>query len=84
MCKGASTVVTDLMGNSIQLMFTMPLSVSSYLTSGKLRAFAVASSKRVASLPDVPTAAEAGVPGYESGAWYGLYGPAKMPQAVTD
>jgi len=81
--KGAATVVTDLMGNSIQLMFTTPLSVSSYLSSGKLRAFAVASSTRIPSLPDIPTASEAGLPGYETGAWYGLYGPAKMPEAVT-
>jgi tripartite-type tricarboxylate transporter receptor subunit TctC len=81
--KGASTVVTDLLGNSIQLMFTTPLSVSSYLSSGKLRAFAVASSARMASLPDIPTADEAGLRGYESGAWYGLYGPARMPQTVT-
>jgi tripartite-type tricarboxylate transporter receptor subunit TctC len=81
--KGASTVVTDLLGNSIQLMFTTPLSVSSYLSSGKLRALAVASSTRMASLPDIPTAAEAGLRGYESGAWYGLYGPAGMPEKVT-
>jgi tripartite-type tricarboxylate transporter receptor subunit TctC len=82
--KGAATVVTDLMGNSIQLMFTTPLSVSSYLSSGKLRAFAVASSKRLASLPNVPTAAEAGLPGYETGAWYGLYGPARMAEPVVE
>lgn len=82
--KGASTVVTDLLSNSIQLAFTTPLSVSSHIKSGKLRAFAVASTQRVASLPDVPTAAEAGLPGYVSGAWYGLYGPAKMSRAVTD
>ena len=81
--KGASTVVTDLLGNSIQLMFTTPLSVSSYLSSGKLRALAVASSTRMASLPDIPTAAEAGLRGYESGAWYGLYGPARMSEKVT-
>jgi tripartite-type tricarboxylate transporter receptor subunit TctC len=81
--KGASTVVTDLLGNSIQLMFTTPLSVSSYLSSGKLRALAVASSTRMASLPDIPTAAEAGLRGYETGAWYGLYGPARMPENIT-
>jgi len=82
--KGASTVVTDLLGNNIQLMFTTPLSVSSYLSSGKLRALAVASSTRMASLPDIPTAAEAGLRGYESGAWYGLYGPARMSEKITN
>jgi tripartite-type tricarboxylate transporter receptor subunit TctC len=52
--------------------------------AGKIRALAVSTTKRSAAVPDLPTIAEAGVPGYDSGSWFGLLAPAKTPKAVVD
>ena len=73
--KGAPAMLVDLLGGRIHLTFaTMPSSVA-YARSGKLRGIAVTSVKRSAAVPDVPTVAESGVPGYEMVAWQGLMGP---------
>jgi tripartite-type tricarboxylate transporter receptor subunit TctC len=57
--------------------------VRSFVQAGRLRAIAVTSKTRVASMPDVPTVAESGIPGFELLSWYGIWGPADMPAAVA-
>ena len=81
--KGSAPAMTDLMGGQIQLMFTTVASVASHIKSGKLRALAVTSAERSKAFPDLPTVAEAGVPGYQAESWYGLYAPANTPAAVV-
>lgn len=81
--KGASQVMPDLISNQIQVAFTTSLSVMAFANQPKIRILAVASNARSQAFPAVPTAAEAGLPGYEVGAWYGLYAPAKTPQPVV-
>jgi tripartite-type tricarboxylate transporter receptor subunit TctC len=80
--KGSSPALTDLMGGQIDVMFTTVPSASGYIRSGKLRALAVTSAQRSSAFPDLPTVAEAGVPGYEAEAWYGFYVPAGTPAPV--
>jgi tripartite-type tricarboxylate transporter receptor subunit TctC len=75
--KGGAPALLDLMAGNVNMMIIQPTS-HDQVTSGKLRALAVSSAKRSASYPDIPTVAEAGVPGYQSVAWYGLVGPKGM------
>jgi tripartite-type tricarboxylate transporter receptor subunit TctC len=82
--KGAAPAITDLLGGQIQVMFTTVASAASLVGSGQLRALAVTSAERSAAFPDLPTVAEAGVPGYAAESWYGLYAPAKTPAAIID
>ena len=80
--KGSAASLSDLLGGQTQMMFAdMPL-VLSQIQAGKLRALAVADESRSAVLPNVPTVSEAGVPGYKSFAWYGLFAPAKTPKEI--
>jgi tripartite-type tricarboxylate transporter receptor subunit TctC len=82
--KGTGPSLTDLMGGQVQMTITGLLPVKPYMDSGRLRVLATASSKRLKLLPDLPTIAESGVPGYEAIQWYGLFAPAKTPApAVT-
>ena len=76
--KGGNPAQLDLMAGNVQMMITQPNS-KDLITTGKMRALAVSSAKRSQYYPDLPTVAEAGVPGYESVAWYGLLGPKGMP-----
>ena len=80
--KGSGPAVTDLIGGQVQMMFDNIPSSISHIRSGKLRALATTGAKRAASLPDLPTMAESGVPGYESGAWFGLAVPAGTPKEI--
>jgi tripartite-type tricarboxylate transporter receptor subunit TctC len=81
--KGSGQSMQDLLGGQHLVAFdTMPAS-SPHVRSGKLRALAVSSAARVASFPDVPTAKEAGLPGYEVTTWYGLFAPAGTPSAIV-
>ncbi|HEY5279943.1 MAG TPA: tripartite tricarboxylate transporter substrate binding protein [Pseudolabrys sp.] len=80
--KGAAPAITDLLGGTIQVMFTTVASATSLIKAGKLKALAVTSAKRASAFPDVPTVAEAGVPGYEAESWYGLFAPAKTPASA--
>ncbi|MEO8752789.1 MAG: tripartite tricarboxylate transporter substrate binding protein [Casimicrobiaceae bacterium] len=82
--KGAAPAMTDLMAGRVQFMFVDPASGLSMAKAGKVRAIAVTSQKRTPLAPDLPTVAESGVPGYESGAWFGLALPANAPRAVVD
>ena len=80
--KGSAAALVDLVSGQVQMSFdTMP-SVIGQIKAGKLRPLAVTSPRRNAQLPQVPTLAEAGLPGVEIGAWYGIYMPAATPRAV--
>lgn len=81
--KGTAPAELDLIGGSINLMFTGMVTAVPQIKAGKMRGIAVGSSTRSASLPDLPTLNEAAVPGFESSIWYGLLGPAGLPPSVT-
>jgi tripartite-type tricarboxylate transporter receptor subunit TctC len=80
--KGSAPAVTDLLGGQVQAMFDNIPSALPHIKAGKLRALATTGAKRDATLPDLPTIAEAGVKGYESGVWFGLAAPAGTPPEV--
>lgn len=80
--RGSGPAVQDLLAGTVDLHITTPASVVSHIKSGRLRALAVTSPKRLASLPDVPTAAEAGLKGYDLDSWFALYAPAGTPAHV--
>ncbi|HEY4373915.1 MAG TPA: tripartite tricarboxylate transporter substrate binding protein [Burkholderiales bacterium] len=81
--KGSGQAVVDLMAGQVDVNFdTMP-TVLTYVKSGRLRAIAVGAPKRTVQLPDVPTVAEQGLPGFEATNWYGLFAPAKTPKDVV-
>jgi len=82
--KGSSPALTDLMGGQIQLMFDSMPSAMPFIASGRLRALAVTSASRSPSLPDVPTMAQAGVPGYQITGWHGIAVRAGTPPAAID
>jgi tripartite-type tricarboxylate transporter receptor subunit TctC len=82
--KGAAPAITDLVGGQIQVMFTTVASAASLIAGGQLRALAVTSAERSPAFPQLPTVAEAGVPGYNAESWYGLFAPAKTPADVID
>lgn len=82
--KGSGPALVDLIGGQVQLSFDTLPSVIGQIRNAKVRALAVTTAKRNPQLPGVPTLAEAGVPGVEMSAWYGIYMPAAAPQAVQD
>lgn len=81
--KGTGPVIPDLIANRVSIMINPMLAMISYVKAGQLRAIAVTSPKRVSSMPDLPTVAESGVPGYEAIAWYMVLLPAKTPAAIV-
>lgn len=81
--KGSAPAVADLAGGHIPAMFDPVQSVMTHLQSGRIRALAVTSPRRSPVLPDVPTVAESGFPGFESTAWWAVFAPARLPDAVT-
>ncbi|GAB1576770.1 tripartite tricarboxylate transporter substrate binding protein [Bordetella petrii] len=80
--RGAAPAMTDLLGGRISYMPVNPAEAVQHIRAGKLRALAVAARERLAILPDVPTAAEAGLPGYEEAVWWGLVAPAGTPPEI--
>ena len=74
----------DLLAGNTQLMFQLMTGISPFVKAGRVRAIAVASPRRSTALPDVPTAAEAGLPGFESSAWFGILAPIKTPQPIIE
>jgi tripartite-type tricarboxylate transporter receptor subunit TctC len=81
--KGAAPAITDLIGGQIQVMFTTVASAGSLVEAGQLRALAVTSVQRSPAFPQLPTVSEAGVPGYDAEAWYGLFAPARTPPDIV-
>lgn len=77
--KGDSPMITDLMGGQVQMAFVTLSAALPHIQSGKLNAVALAHPRRVDAIRDVPTMAEAGMPGFEAATWFGLFGPASMP-----
>ena len=82
--KGAAPAVTDLVGGQVNLMFNPMPPLMPHVKSGRLKALGVGGTQRSPALPDVPTIAEAGVPGYEYVTWYSIVVPAKTPRAIID
>ena len=81
--KGTAPSVTDLIAGQVDATFTGAPAVLPHVRSGRLRALAVSSPQRIAALPDVPTVAERGFPGFEADQWYGVVAPAATPAAVV-
>jgi len=81
--KGEGPAIIDVMGGQVMLMFSnMPVSLPQ-VKSGRLRVLAVTSAQRVPSLPEVPTIAESGLPGYEAATWFGMFAPAAVPREIV-
>jgi tripartite-type tricarboxylate transporter receptor subunit TctC len=82
--KGGGPALTDVIAGQVQMNLGSLVQMIPHVRSGKLKALGVSSSKRVAALPDVPTIAEAGVPGFEVANWWGILAPAGTPQPALD
>lgn len=82
--KGGASAIADLIAGNVQLMFESTNSIGPHVKAGRVRALAVTGPRRSASLPDVPTMMEAGVPGYEVTAWTGVIAPAHLPRPILD
>ena len=80
--KGSAPAITDLISGQVQFMFNSMPSVLPHVASGRLRALAISTAQRTPALPDLPTVAEAGVPGFEYSTWYGIYAPAATPAPI--
>jgi tripartite-type tricarboxylate transporter receptor subunit TctC len=81
--KGLSPALTDLISGQVQVMFSSAVAMLPQVKVGRLRAIAMTGGKRSPAIPDLPTVAEAGVPGYETGSWYGVVMPAGTPKPVV-
>ncbi len=82
--KGSGLVVSDLIGGQIQLSFQTPVAIMAHVRAGKLRALAISGEMRFPVLPQVPTFAEAGLPGYDYKGWFGVLAPAGTPKGIID
>ena len=82
--KGSGPALTDTLAGTTQVFFSSASTIMPQVQAGKLRAIAVTTPKRIAALPNVPTVAESGVPGFEVTLWHGLIGPKGMPTAIVD
>ncbi len=80
--KGQAPATADLLGGQVSFMFNNPITALPHIKAGKLRALAVSTAKRFSGLPDVPTVAESGLPGFDVGFWLGTLAPAGTPRAV--
>ncbi|EHP40855.1 ABC transporter substrate-binding protein [Cupriavidus basilensis OR16] len=81
--KGSALAVTDLMGGQVQIMFDNAPTSLPFVKSGKLTALAVTGTQRMSALPNVPTMEEAGLPGFVTGSWFGLFAPAGTPREIV-
>jgi tripartite-type tricarboxylate transporter receptor subunit TctC len=82
--KGGGPALADFFGGQVDIFVAIVSTVTPHVQSGKARALAVTGYKRAAALPDVPTVAESGFPGYESTNWYCLVGPSNLPRPIVD
>ena len=81
--KGSAPALNDLLAGQVNMMFDLVLTAAPHVKAGTVRGLAVTGTKRSAVLPQLPTVAEAGVPGYEVSAWFGLFAPADTPAAIV-
>ena len=81
--KGGAPAIADLIAGNVQLMFESTNSISPYVKNGRVRGLAVSGAKRSAAFPQLPTIAEAGVPGYEATLWLNIFGPPHMPEELV-
>lgn len=81
--KGTGPALTDLLGGQIQMLLGSSVAVMPHIKGGKLRALAVTERKRMAALPDLPTVAESGIPGYDVTLWHGVLGPKGLPKQLV-
>jgi tripartite-type tricarboxylate transporter receptor subunit TctC len=81
--KGLSPALTDLLSGRVQLMFSSVVAILPHVKSEKLRGLAVTGNRRLTSMPDLPTIAESGLPGYEASSWYGVLAPAGTPREIV-
>jgi tripartite-type tricarboxylate transporter receptor subunit TctC len=81
--KGLSPALTELVSGQVQMMFSSAVAMLPQVKSGRLRVIAMTGAKRSPAIPDVPTVAESGVPGYETGSWYGVVMPAGTPKPIV-
>ena len=82
--KGGAMAINDLIGGQVQVMWESLNSIAPHARSGKVRALAVSGSRRSPGFPELPTIAEAGVPGYEAGTWTGVIAPAGLPRPIVE
>ena len=81
--RGSAQAINDLIAGQIQVMFDNVPSIGPHVKAGRVRGLGVSAPKRAGSFPDIPTIAEAGVPGYETNSWGGVIGPARLPREVV-
>ncbi len=81
--RGEAAAISDLLAGRTQLQFASPLNAAPHIATGRIRALAVTSDKRSPAAPDIPTIAEAGLPGYEVSQWYGVVTSARTPPALV-
>ncbi len=82
--KGASPAITDVVGGRVQMIVLSPGSLITHIRSGALRPLVVASNRRIAFAPDIPTSAEAGVPNWNVSVWFGIFGPRGLPKEIIN
>lgn len=82
--KGSSPALTDLLGGQVQLMFDSLPSSQPFIKAGTLKAIAVTTQRRSSALPNIPTIAESGLPGFNFSTWYGMWAPASTPPAIVE
>jgi len=82
--KGLSPALTDLLSGQVQLMFSSTVAIMPQVRAGRLRPLAMTGAKRSPAMPEIPTVAESGVPGYETASWYGVLAPAGTPRSIID
>jgi len=82
--KGTGQALTDLLAGQVDLLFAPSQTVIQHVRAGKLRALATTGARRTATLPDLPTVAESGLPGYEALGWFGVLAPAATPRPIVE
>lgn len=82
--KGGGPALIDTISGQTQLLFATPIASGGHIQAGRLRAIAVSTTKRVGTLPGIPTVSESGVPGYDSGVWYAILAPKGTPQNIIN
>src|SRR3954452_21769594 len=81
--RGSAPALTDLLSGQVQLMIDPMITAMPLVQAGQLKALAIASDKRSAAMPDLPTAGESGLPGLEFSSWYGIWGPKELPKEIV-